>query len=249
MRKLPSEEVIGARAPGGERSPEPHDSERVVFDNHFIVGFGLPVSSFLRHFLNFYSLQMHHLGLNSVLYIACFVTLCEACMGFRPFMSFFRHLFYFRAQMHGQVAYSCGGTMVYKRLGRPLPKMTWKESFKKWQRTFFYVREIVLDVRPWRSLALRPAEHPHGPNLVRFLPDREESNDEEYESDGDGPNTPEGSGTPEAEEDEGDEGDEVDKPVNAPAGEAESSRHPPEGSDTDWTDDDTSCRCWMHVRP
>lgn len=43
-----------------------------------------------------------------------------------------------------------------------------------------------------------------------FLPDWEESNDKEYESDGGGPDAPEVSCASEAEEDEGDEADEVD---------------------------------------
>ncbi|KAE8811913.1 retrotransposon unclassified [Hordeum vulgare] len=70
-RKLLSEEVLKARIPGGERAPKPRDGERVVFGTHFHVGFGLPVTSNLRCFLNYYGLQMHHLGVNSVLYIAC----------------------------------------------------------------------------------------------------------------------------------------------------------------------------------
>ncbi|KAE8777476.1 hypothetical protein D1007_49707 [Hordeum vulgare] len=96
---------------------------RLEFPAHFLFGVGLPVSSFLQHFLNIYGLKMHHMGVNYVLYIACFVTMYEAYPGIRPFSSFFHHLFYFSVQMHGQVAYSCGGAVVYMRLGQPLPKM------------------------------------------------------------------------------------------------------------------------------
>ncbi|KAE8810739.1 hypothetical protein D1007_12541 [Hordeum vulgare] len=116
-RELPSEVVVETRVLGGERSPKPRDGERIVLGTHFLVGFGLLMSSFLKQFLNFYGLQMHHLRVNCVLYIVCFVTLCEAYLGIRPFPSFFRHLFYFRAQMHDPVSYSCGGVVVYRRLG------------------------------------------------------------------------------------------------------------------------------------
>ncbi|KAE8771748.1 hypothetical protein D1007_56329 [Hordeum vulgare] len=50
-QKLPSEEVLEARAPGNEIVPRPQDGERIVFASHFLVGFGLPTSSFLRQFL------------------------------------------------------------------------------------------------------------------------------------------------------------------------------------------------------
>ncbi|KAE8794216.1 hypothetical protein D1007_31096 [Hordeum vulgare] len=95
-RKLPCKEVVEARAPGDELVPEPRDSERVVFTSHFLIGFGLPTSSFLHHFLQSYGLQMHHLVVNFVLYIMCFLTLCDAYLGIRPFPSFFLHFFYFR---------------------------------------------------------------------------------------------------------------------------------------------------------
>ncbi|KAE8819961.1 hypothetical protein D1007_02140 [Hordeum vulgare] len=95
---LPTEHVE-ARKPGGERVPEPRANERIVFDTHFVVGFGLPASRFLRQFLEFYGLLMHHLEPNSVLYHACFTTLCEAYLSFWPFPSLFRLFLHFRAQM------------------------------------------------------------------------------------------------------------------------------------------------------
>ncbi|KAE8766208.1 hypothetical protein D1007_63092 [Hordeum vulgare] len=100
-------------------APDPRDGECVVFRTHF-------------EFLDFYGLQMHHLVPNSVLYLACFVTLCEVYLGFWPFPSFFCHIFYFRVQMHGAVWYSCNGMVVYRRSDCLFPKMKFKDSFKKW---------------------------------------------------------------------------------------------------------------------
>ncbi|KAE8791252.1 hypothetical protein D1007_34335 [Hordeum vulgare] len=51
-RKLPSEEVLEACTPEGELAPEPRDGERVIFSSHFLVGFELQVSLFLRFFLD-----------------------------------------------------------------------------------------------------------------------------------------------------------------------------------------------------
>ncbi|KAE8770691.1 hypothetical protein D1007_57525 [Hordeum vulgare] len=85
---------------------------------------------------------MHHLVVNVVWYIACFVMLCKAYLGIRPFPTFFPHFFYFRSEKHGTVYYSCGSTVIYRWNGPPFPRMKFRDSYKKWQRTFFYVRNI-----------------------------------------------------------------------------------------------------------
>ncbi|KAE8767539.1 hypothetical protein D1007_61080 [Hordeum vulgare] len=139
-RKLPAEDLVEACAPGDEISPQPRDGERVVFGSHFIVGFVMPVSAFFRNFLA----QMHHLGANVVQDISCYVALCWGYLGFHPFASLFQHFFYFRSQKHKSDGspYSCGGVVVYWRLVPPFPRMTFKDSCKKWQQTFFYVRNL-----------------------------------------------------------------------------------------------------------
>ena len=48
--------------PEAEISPVPRGNERVVFRSHFLRGFGLPASGFLRSFLEFYNLQPHEVG-------------------------------------------------------------------------------------------------------------------------------------------------------------------------------------------
>ncbi|KAE8805574.1 hypothetical protein D1007_18240 [Hordeum vulgare] len=115
--KLPSEEVVEAHMPGDELVPEPRDGELLIFASHFLVGFELPASSFLRHFLQSFGLQIHHVGVNVVLYITCFITMCEAYLGNRPFSTFFPHFFYLCSQKHGAVDYSCDGAVIYRRNG------------------------------------------------------------------------------------------------------------------------------------
>ncbi|KAE8815706.1 hypothetical protein D1007_06895 [Hordeum vulgare] len=152
-RRLPAADLVEARAPGDELSPQPRDGECVVFRAHFLIGFALPVSGFFRRFLASYGFQMHHLGVNAILYIACFVTLCEGYLGLHPFSSFFWYFFYFRAQKHknNDTPYSCGGVVVYRWRGPPFPWIIFKDSCKKWQRTLFYVRNLDED-RDWVGL-------------------------------------------------------------------------------------------------
>ncbi|KAE8805077.1 hypothetical protein D1007_18921 [Hordeum vulgare] len=162
QKVLPMERAK-ARAPDDERMTEPCADEHVVFGTHFLVGFGLPVSYFVRQFLEFYGLRMHHLGPNSVLYLACFATLCEAYLGFLTFPSLLRFFFHFRAEMHDNMSYSCGGVVVYRRRGGPFSKMKWIDSFKKWKRSFFYVRNIGHE-RDWVNLPLFVDMPPIGEN-------------------------------------------------------------------------------------
>ncbi|KAE8815886.1 hypothetical protein D1007_06723 [Hordeum vulgare] len=113
--RLPVEDLVAARAPEGDISPQLRGGERVVFGSRSIVGFGLPMSAFFLNLLASYGLQMHHLGVNAILYISCYVALCEGYLGFRPFPSFFRHFFYFRTQKNKSNGspYSCSSVVFY----------------------------------------------------------------------------------------------------------------------------------------
>ena len=82
---MPSAAFVKARVPPEtEISPVPQGDERVVFRSHFISGFGLPASGFLRSFLEFYHLQPHHITPNTVMLLAAFFTMCEGYLGILP---------------------------------------------------------------------------------------------------------------------------------------------------------------------
>ena len=81
-RKIPP--TVEVRVPGDELVPAPQPGECVVFTSHFARGFGLPASTFLRSFLDYYHLQLHHLGANAIMLLAAFATFCEGYLGVRP---------------------------------------------------------------------------------------------------------------------------------------------------------------------
>ena len=84
-RRMPSVAFVKARVPPEtEISPVPQEGERVVFRSHFLRGFGLPASGFMRSFLNFYQVQPHHLTPNTVVLLAAFVTTCAGYLGTLP---------------------------------------------------------------------------------------------------------------------------------------------------------------------
>jgi hypothetical protein len=71
---FPSTEVIPAPPPGF----------RVMFLDFLLHGFSLPAHEFLHGLLFVYGVQLHQLTPNSLLHIACLITLCEAFLGVNP---------------------------------------------------------------------------------------------------------------------------------------------------------------------
>jgi hypothetical protein len=114
----------------------------VVFYDHFPRGFALPVSSFLRRFLDHFRLQPHHIGANAMMTLAAFMTLCEAYLGIWPNIELFRRLIYFKTQTAETVPVKCGTASFYARKTADFPSIKGKESCKKWQRSFFYVKNL-----------------------------------------------------------------------------------------------------------
>ena len=99
-------------------------------------------SSFFSEFLHFYGLQPHHLGANCIVQLSCFVTLCEAYLGLWPCMEIFKMFFYLRAQTTAGQQRDCGSVSMYTK-NTPLPKIHLPDSIKKWQRSYFYVRNLT----------------------------------------------------------------------------------------------------------
>jgi hypothetical protein len=79
---FPSTEVIPAPPPGF----------RVMFLAFLLHGFSLPSHEFLRGLLFVYGVQLHQLTPNSLLHIACFITLCEAVLGVNPHWGLWQYL-------------------------------------------------------------------------------------------------------------------------------------------------------------
>jgi hypothetical protein len=61
---------------GTEHIPKPPSGYRVMFFAFLLCGLSFPAHEFLRGLLFVYGVQLHQLTPNSILHIACFVTLC-----------------------------------------------------------------------------------------------------------------------------------------------------------------------------
>jgi hypothetical protein len=82
--------------PSTERIPKPRDGFRVMFFAYLLCGLSLPAHEFLHGLLFVYGVQLHQLTLNSILHIACFITLCESFLGIDPHFLLWRALFRLR---------------------------------------------------------------------------------------------------------------------------------------------------------
>jgi hypothetical protein len=74
--------------------------------------------------------------------LAAFVALCEAYLGIWPNVELFRRLIYFKTQTADSIPVVCGAASFYTRKSADFPGLKGKESCKKWQRSFFYVKNL-----------------------------------------------------------------------------------------------------------
>jgi hypothetical protein len=75
---------------GPEIIPRPPAGFRVLFFAFILRGFSLPPHPFLHGLLFAYGIQLHDLNPNTILHIACFITLCECFLGIEPHWALWR---------------------------------------------------------------------------------------------------------------------------------------------------------------
>jgi hypothetical protein len=88
---LSSEDSI--KFPSTEQIPKPQSGYRVMFLSFLLRSLSLLAHEFLRGLLFVYGVQLHQLTPNSILHIACFVTLCESSLGIEPHFLLRRSIF------------------------------------------------------------------------------------------------------------------------------------------------------------
>jgi hypothetical protein len=98
MKKAKKEGFLSESAeiifPRDEAVPEPPMGYRVMFLAFLFRGLSRPAHKFLRGLLFVYGMQLHQLTPNSLLHIACFITLCEVFLGIDPHWILWKYLFH-----------------------------------------------------------------------------------------------------------------------------------------------------------
>ena len=106
----------------------------------------MPPHPFFRDFLNYFGAQLHHLPLNTIAYLAAFVSMCENFLGCQPHWELFKHIFTCRSQsvkkasLDGErthVTQLCGGLGIQMRGRSAFPTMTFPDSVR-----WFYCNDI-----------------------------------------------------------------------------------------------------------
>jgi hypothetical protein len=122
---------------GPEIIPRPPTGFRVIFLAFLLRGLSFPLHPFLRGLLFVYGIQLHDLNPNTILHIACFITLCECFLGIEPHWALWRRIFVIRRPLHYQTGrFSCQvhQDVDYFNLQTPKNNPGWR---KKW----FYARD------------------------------------------------------------------------------------------------------------
>ena len=148
-RRIPAE--VECRLPGPETSPDLKKGEYVVFLEHFERGFGLPASDFFCSFLNKFGLQPHQLLANAFTTLSAFASFMEGYLGLWPTVEAWSKYFHFRKQVIPNPDHpdapkemtQCGAATIVPRRGSIFPRIQGLESCRKWQRSFFYVKNTT----------------------------------------------------------------------------------------------------------
>jgi hypothetical protein len=86
-----------------------------MFLAFLLRGLSLPAHEFLCGLLFVYGVQLHQLTPNSLLYVACFVTLCESFLGIEPHFLLWRSIFWLRPNVALARKPELGGAVVSVR--------------------------------------------------------------------------------------------------------------------------------------
>jgi hypothetical protein len=107
LKNTPAESL----AAGPEIVPRPPPGFRVIFIAFLLRGLSFRPHPFLRGLLFSYGIQVHDLNPNSILHIACFITLCECFLGIEPHWALWRRIFAIRHPL----PYQTGGFGIQVR--------------------------------------------------------------------------------------------------------------------------------------
>jgi hypothetical protein len=145
MEKATADGLISAedsiKFPSTERIPKPPSGYRVMFLAFLLRGFSLPAHEFLRGLLFVYGVQLHQLTPNSLLHIACFVTLCESFLGIEPHFTLWRSIFRLRPNVSLARKPELGGAVISVRPEAQYLEFSMAASVQGWRTKWFYIKD------------------------------------------------------------------------------------------------------------
>jgi hypothetical protein len=127
--------------PSTERIPKPPSGFRVMFLAFLLRGLSFPAHEFLRGLLFVYGVQLHQLTPNSILHIACFITLCELFLGIEPHFLLWKYLFRLRPSVALSKRPDLGGAVVSVHTESQYLEFSMATSMQGWRKKWFYLKD------------------------------------------------------------------------------------------------------------
>jgi hypothetical protein len=113
----------------------------MMFFSFLLRGLSLPAHEFLRGLLFVYGVQLHQLTPNSILHIACFITLCESFLGIEPHFLLWKFLFRLRPSVALSKKPELGRAVVSIRAESQYLEFSMAASVQGWRKKWFYIKD------------------------------------------------------------------------------------------------------------
>jgi hypothetical protein len=110
-----------------------------MFLAFLLHGLSLPAHEFLRGLLFVYGVQLHQLTPNSILHIACFITLCESFLGIEPHWILWKFLFHLRPSVSLSKSPELGGAVVSVCAEAHYLEFNMAALVQGWRKKWFYI--------------------------------------------------------------------------------------------------------------
>jgi hypothetical protein len=85
--------------------------------------------------------QLHQLTPNSILHIACFITLCESFLGIEPHFLLWKYLFWLRPSVSLTKRPELGGAVISVRMEAQYLEFSMAVSLQGWKNKWFYIKD------------------------------------------------------------------------------------------------------------
>jgi hypothetical protein len=113
----------------------------VIFLAFLLCGLSFPAHKFLRGILFVYGVQLHQLMPNSILHIACFVTLCESFLGIEPHWNLWKFFFRLRPSVSLSKKPELGRAVVSVHAEAHYLEFNMAASVQGWRKKWFYIKD------------------------------------------------------------------------------------------------------------
>jgi hypothetical protein len=111
-----------------------------MFLAFLLRGLSFPAHEFLRGLLFVYGVQLHQLTPNSILHIACFMTLYESFLGIEPHFLLWKFLFRLRPSVTLSKKPELGGAVISIRAESHYLEFSMAALVQGWRKKWFYIK-------------------------------------------------------------------------------------------------------------